>query len=83
MHQLTQLSKNIQPCARRITAVNGPLVLTNQGPLADVVKGIDDLVTISTVNARQQSGTAPFPAGAQADAINNAYNQVYQLPEFE
>ncbi|KAH7071891.1 hypothetical protein BKA63DRAFT_59355 [Paraphoma chrysanthemicola] len=73
LNTLTSKTQALQPIANTISAVNGVLLVIGQGPYPPIIQGLQEIITIATAEINQQSGTPPTPAGADADAVFNAY----------
>lgn len=73
---LTQKSQALQAPAQSITVINGPLIVIGQGPYPQIIAGFTDIVTTVTTAIAQMEGSSPVPAGAESDAIFDAYREV-------
>ena len=76
IEMITQKSMALQAPANTITLVNAPLLLIGQGPLPKIIAGFSDIVSTGTNAIAQMEGTAPVPAGAESDAIADAFRGV-------
>lgn len=77
IQMITQKSQALQAPAQSITIINAPLIVIGQGPFPEIIKGFTDIVSTATVAISQMQGTSPVPAGADADAIFDAFRQVF------
>jgi len=73
---LTQKSQALQGPAQSITIVNGPLITIGQGPFPNIINGFVDIVSTGTTHIEQMDGMADVPAGAESDAIFEAFREV-------
>lgn len=73
---LTTKSQALQGPAQSITIINGPLIVIGQGPFPQIIAGFTDIVTTTTTAISQMQGTQPVKAGADADAIFDAFREV-------
>jgi hypothetical protein len=73
---LTQKSQALQAPAQSITIINGPLIIIGQGPFPQIITGFSDIVSTATTAIALMQGMPPVPAGAQSDAIFNAFREV-------
>jgi len=73
LEMITQKSMALQAPAKTITLVNAPLLVIGQGPLPRIIQGFSDIVSTGTNAISQMDGTAPVPAGADSDAIAEAF----------
>jgi hypothetical protein len=76
LEMITQKSMALQAPAKTITLVNAPLLVIGQGPLPRIIQGFSDIVSTGTNAISQMDGTAPVPAGADSDAIAEAFRGV-------
>merc|ERR1711977_790957 len=65
--------------AQSINIINGPLILIGQGPFPQIIVGFTDIVTTTTTALAQMNGMAPVPAGAQSDAIFDAFREFVRV----
>jgi hypothetical protein len=72
---LTQKSMALQPVAQSISVVNGPLIVIGQGPFPNIITGFVDIVSTGTTYIQQMDGMAKVAAGAESDAIFDAYRE--------
>jgi hypothetical protein len=79
IRMLTQKSQALQAPAQAITIINGPLIIIGQGPFPQIITGFTDIVSTATVAISQMQGSAPVPAGADADNIFEAFRKVRAL----
>jgi len=73
---LTLMTQALQPEADKISLLNGPLIIIGQGPFPNLIRGFTDIVTTGTTSLATQRGSAPIPAGADAEAISEAWTRV-------
>jgi hypothetical protein len=73
---LTQKSQALQAPAQSITIINGPLIVIGQGPFPQIITGFTDIVSTATTAIAQMQGMPPVPAGADSDAIFDAFREV-------
>lgn len=73
---ITQKSQALQAPAQSITIINGPLIIVGQGPFPQIIRGFADIVSTATTSLAQMQGMPPVPAGAQSDAIFDAFREV-------
>jgi hypothetical protein len=76
IEMITQKSAALQAPAKTITLVNAPLLVIGQGPLPTIITGFTDIVTTATNAISQMQGSSPVPAGADSDAIADAFRSV-------
>jgi hypothetical protein len=76
IRMLTQKSQALQAPAQSITIINGPLIIIGQGPFPQIIVGFTDIVTTATTSIAQMQGMPPVPAGADSDAIFDAFREV-------
>nr|BAA96293.1 UVI-1 [Bipolaris oryzae]BAA96294.1 UVI-1 [Bipolaris oryzae] len=76
---VTAKSQALQAPAQSITIVNGPLIVIGQGPFPQIIAGFTDIVTTVTVAIAQMDGSQPVKAGAQADAIFDAFREFVRV----
>ncbi|EHK97582.1 UVI-1h [Glarea lozoyensis ATCC 20868] len=76
---ITQKSQALQTPAQTINILNGPLILIGQGPYPQIIVGFTDIVTTATTALAQMKGMAPVPAGAESDAIFNAFREFVRV----
>ena len=76
IEMITQKSMALQAPAKEITLVNAPLLIIGQGPLPKIITGFSDIVSTGTNAISQMQGTAPVPAGAESDAVADAFRSV-------
>jgi hypothetical protein len=76
IQMITQKSQALQAPAQSITIINGPLIIIGQGPFPEIIRGFADIVTTGTTALAQMQGMPPVAAGAQSDAIFNAFREV-------
>ena len=79
---ITQKSQALQAPAQSITIVNGPLIIAGQGPFPQIIAGFTDIVSTATTAISQLQGMSPVPAGAQSDAIFDAFREVSRISSF-
>jgi len=79
IRMLTQKSQALQAPAQSINIINGPLILIGQGPFPQIIVGFTDIVTTTTTALAQMNGMAPVPAGAQSDAIFDAFREFVRV----
>ncbi|KAL6704378.1 hypothetical protein ACN47E_008230 [Coniothyrium glycines] len=77
--EVTRKSQALQGPAQSITIVNGPLIIVGQGPFPQIITGFVDIVSTVTVAISQMEGSAPVPAGAQSDAIFEAFREFVRV----
>jgi hypothetical protein len=73
---LTSKSQALQAPAQSITIVNGPLIVIGQGPFPQIIAGFTDIVTTVSTAIAQMDGSLPVKAGADSDAIFDAFREV-------
>ncbi|KAK3328056.1 UVI-1 [Cercophora scortea] len=76
---LTAKSQALQAPAQSITIVNGPLILIGLGPFPQIIAGFSDIVSTTTTAITQMQGSSPVPAGADADAIADAFREFVRV----
>lgn len=76
INMITQKSQALQAPAQSITIVNGPLIIVGQGPFPQIINGFVDIVSTATTAISQMQGMPPVPAGAESDAIFDAFREV-------
>ncbi|KAK4096765.1 hypothetical protein N658DRAFT_480112 [Parathielavia hyrcaniae] len=74
LNQLTSKAKDIQPVAESITFTNSLLLITEEGPYAEIIAKYTEIVTLATSLLSRQDGT-PVEAGADATLVLNSYKQ--------
>ncbi|KAG4420712.1 hypothetical protein IFR04_006098 [Cadophora malorum] len=79
IRMLTQKSQALQAPAQSINIINGPLILIGQGPFPQIIVGFTEIVTTTTTALAQMNGMAPVPAGAQSDAIFDAFREFVRV----
>ncbi|TDZ31637.1 hypothetical protein C8035_v001861 [Colletotrichum spinosum] len=79
IRMVTTKSQALQAPAQSITIVNGPLIIIGQGPFPQIVVGFTDIVSTVTTSLAQMQGTPPVPAGADADAIFDAFREFVRV----
>ncbi|KAK2007903.1 UVI-1 [Colletotrichum eremochloae] len=79
IRMVTTKSQALQGPAQSITILNGPLIIIGQGPFPQIIAGFTDIVTTVTVALTQMDGSAPVPAGAQSDAIFDAFREFVRV----
>ncbi|KAI6546597.1 hypothetical protein MCOR05_000539 [Pyricularia oryzae] len=79
IQMLTAKSQAIQAPAQSITILNGPLIVIGQGPFPQIITGFTDIISTTTTAIAQMQGTDPVPAGADADAIFNAFREFVRV----
>jgi hypothetical protein len=77
IQMITQKSQALQAPAQSITLVNTPLILIGQGPFPQIITGFTDIVSTATTAIAQMQGMPTVAAGADADAIFNAFREVW------
>ncbi|KAH7084176.1 hypothetical protein FB567DRAFT_603944 [Paraphoma chrysanthemicola] len=73
LNTLTSKTQALQPIANSISAVNGVLLVIGQGPFPPIIQGLQEISSIAANAVNQQNGAPQTPAGADADAVFNAY----------
>jgi hypothetical protein len=76
---LTSKSQALQAPAQSINVINGPLIIIGQGPFPEIIRGFVEIVTIATTASGQMDGSAPVPAGANADLIFDAFREFVRV----
>ncbi|CAN9101752.1 hypothetical protein CUC08_Gglean008568 [Alternaria sp. MG1] len=76
---LTQKSQALQAPAQSITIINGPLIVIGQGPFPQIITGFTDIVSTATTAIAQMQGMPPVPAGADSDAIFDAFREFVRV----
>jgi hypothetical protein len=76
IQMITQKSQALQAPAQSITIINGPLIVIGQGPFPQIISGFADIVSTGTTALAQMQGMPKVPAGAQSDAIFDAFREV-------
>ncbi|CZT12186.1 hypothetical protein WAI453_002997 [Rhynchosporium graminicola] len=76
---ITQKSQALQAPAEKISLLNGPLIIIGLGPFPQIITGFVDIVTTTTVALTQMNGMRPVPAGADSDAIFNAFREFVRV----
>ncbi|OSS47059.1 hypothetical protein B5807_10100 [Epicoccum nigrum] len=79
IEMITQKSAALQAPAKTITLVNAPLLVIGQGPLPTIITGFTDIVTTATNAISQMQGSSPVPAGADSDAIADAFRSFVRV----
>ncbi|TDZ25474.1 hypothetical protein Cob_v001495 [Colletotrichum orbiculare MAFF 240422] len=79
IRMVTTKSQALQAPAQSITIINGPLIVIGQGPFPQIVVGFTDIVSTVTTSLAQMQGTPPVPAGADADAIFDAFREFVRV----
>jgi len=73
---LTEKSQALQKPAQSIDLINGPLIVVGLGPFPQIITGFTDIVTTTTTALAQMKGMPAVPAGAESDAIFDAFREV-------
>jgi len=76
---LTTKSQALQAPAQSINIINGPLIVVGLGPFPPIISGFADIVTTATTAIASMQGMAPVPAGADSDAIFNAFREFVRV----
>jgi len=76
---LTQKSQALQAPAQSISLLNGPLVIVGLGPFPKIIVGFTDIVSTTTTALAQMKGMPVVPAGAQSDAIFDAFREFVRV----
>jgi len=76
---LTSKSQALQAPAQSITVINGPLIIIGQGPFPQIIAGFSDIVSTATTAIGQMQGMPPVPAGADSDAIYDAFREFVRV----
>ncbi|KAH9866332.1 hypothetical protein J1614_008899 [Plenodomus biglobosus] len=79
IQMITQKSQALQGPSQSISIINGPLILIGQGPFPQIIIGFTDIVTTATTAIAQMQGMPPVPAGAQSDAIFDAFREFVRV----
>ncbi|PVH68622.1 hypothetical protein DL98DRAFT_522641 [Cadophora sp. DSE1049] len=79
IEMLTQKSQALQGPAQSINIINGPLIIIGQGPFPQIILGFTDIVSTTTAALSQMNGMTPVPAGAQSDAIFDAFREFVRV----
>ncbi|CBX98951.1 hypothetical protein IAQ61_007440 [Plenodomus lingam] len=79
INMLTQKSQALQGPAQSISILNGPLILIGQGPFPQIIQGFADIVSTATASVQQMQGMQPVAAGADSDAIFNAFREFVRV----
>ncbi|CCF45608.1 UVI-1h [Colletotrichum higginsianum] len=70
---ITTKSQALIAPAQNINLISGALLIIGQGPFPKIIAGFTDIVTTAGVALVQMRGMPPVPAGAQSDAIFEAF----------
>lgn len=73
---ITTKSQALQAPAQSITIINSPLIVIGQGPFPPIIAGFTDIISTVTTAIAQMEGSSRVPAGAQSDAIFDAFREV-------
>ncbi|KAJ3942452.1 uncharacterized protein N0V96_007952 [Colletotrichum fioriniae] len=65
--------------AKKIDLVSGPLLIVGLGPFPQIITGFVDIVSTVTLALAQMKGMPPVPAGAQSDAIFEAFREFVRI----
>jgi len=79
IRMVTQKSQALQAPAQSITIINGPLIVIGQGPFPQIIAGFADIVSTATTAISQMQGMPPVPAGADSDAIFDAFREFVRV----
>lgn len=79
IRMVTQKSQALQAPAQSITIINGPLIVIGQGPFPQIIAGFTDIVSTATTAISQMQGMPPVPAGADSDAIFDAFREFVRV----
>ena len=79
IRMVTQKSQALQAPAQSITIINGPLIVIGQGPFPQIITGFTDIVSTATTAIAQMQGMPPVPAGADSDAIFDAFREFVRV----
>ncbi|KAH7319089.1 hypothetical protein BKA65DRAFT_569262 [Rhexocercosporidium sp. MPI-PUGE-AT-0058] len=79
IQMLTRKSQALQQPAQSISLINGPLIVIGLGPFPKIILGFTDIVTTTTTALAQMNGMDPVPAGAQSDAIFDAFREFVRV----
>lgn len=80
IRMLTSKSQALQAPAQSITIINGPLIVIGQGPFPQLIAGFTDIIATTTTAIAQMQDTQPVKAGAESDAIFDAFREVSTMP---
>ncbi|KAL2170751.1 hypothetical protein VTG60DRAFT_4499 [Thermothelomyces hinnuleus] len=72
LRQLALKSTNLNPAAQRIHGFNAGLMIIGQGPISELIKGINDINSTATTLNKQLEGMSPIQAPVEADQFVNA-----------
>ncbi|USP77998.1 hypothetical protein yc1106_05272 [Curvularia clavata] len=72
-------SQALQAPAQSITLLNAPLVLIGQGPYSQIISGFTDIISTATTALVQMQGMLPVAAGADSDAIFDAFREIVRV----
>ena len=76
INDLTSKTTALQPQAETVSLINGPLIIIGEGPLPKIIRGYVDIVQTGQQDTQSLTNTPTIPAGADADAINQAWTRV-------
>lgn len=76
INSLTTQTRNVQQAAQRINILSAPLLFIGQGPLSDVVRGVNEIAINAGIALAQLDSQQTVAAGADADATNIAWANV-------
>ncbi|TLS22530.1 uncharacterized protein PpBr36_09791 [Pyricularia pennisetigena] len=76
---VTAKSQALQAPAQTISVINGPLIVIGQGPFPQIIAGFTDIISTVTTALAQMDGSAPVPAGADSDAIFEAFREFVRV----
>jgi hypothetical protein len=72
---LTGKCNALQAPANSVTVVNGPLILSKQGPYPQIISGLQDIVQVATSSYGGIGNVAPYLPGAESDSIYDAFHE--------
>ncbi|KAJ5055741.1 UVI-1 [Bipolaris maydis] len=79
IRMLTSKSQALQAPAQSITIINGPLIVIGQGPFPQLIAGFTDIIATTTTAIAQMQDTQPVKAGAESDAIFDAFREFVRV----
>ncbi|OHF02680.1 UVI-1 protein [Colletotrichum orchidophilum] len=79
INMVTQKSNALIAPAQKIDIVSGPLIIVGQGPFPQIIAGFVDIVTTVSTALTQMQGMPAVPAGAQSDAIFEAFRDFVRV----
>ncbi|KAK7445304.1 UVI-1h [Colletotrichum acutatum] len=79
INMVTKKSNDLIAPAQKINVISGPLLIVGLGPFPQIITGFVDIVGTVTTALAQMKGMPPVPAGAQSDAIFEAFREFVRI----